>query len=271
MSRILYVQPIFAPDKKRLERNIDSLKSMSRYIKTNNLSVPVIFGGWCKNEEYLDEIKKICHKGNFPNLVGVMKFERNYGKAVVVNKLVNRCIEESVEFDYILTADSDIVFKDDTINLFGRLDEVIKQTECKGKFGMISLQQEGNCCHLPMVYKNNLKYKSCFGVEEEVVWPNGKGGIAGGCIFVSRKAWEEVGGYRVMGVYAGDDAYLLIDLMDKGYTVQMFKTLSVIHPHDDDEEYAKWKVKVCQRDSSGGKIKSNIDSLIEESEKFWEK
>jgi hypothetical protein len=72
-----------------------------------------------------------------------------------------------------------------------------------------------------------------------------------------------------MGVYAGDDAYALIDTVNCGYSIQMFESLPVIHPPDNDSEYAKWKYVVCQRDSSGGKIKNNIEDKIKEAEDFW--
>lgn len=269
MSRFIFVQPLFAPDRPRLQRNIDSLLSMSNYIKANKLDVDVALGGWSATDELFDELKVVCTKANFPGLKVFSKFDRNYGKATIVNTLLEKAMVKS-SFQYILTSDSDIIFKEDTPRLFDRLQEAIDQIEnANRKFGLISLQQEGHCCHLDMVYQNDLKYKSCYGIEERIVWPNGRGGIAGGCICVSRKAWKDVGGYRVMGVYAGDDAYLLIDLVEKGYTIQMFDSLPVIHPHDNDQEYSKWKVKVCQRDSTGGKKKSKIDNEIEEAEKFW--
>jgi hypothetical protein len=268
MSRTVFIQPIFVPDQKRFERNIDSIKSFLNYCEKNNVKIDCIFGGWGK-DEYMNDIIELLSRKDLPiNVVSVNKFGKNYGKAVVVNTLHKKLEEKQIDYEFILTCDSDIVFKEDTPKLFERLEEVKNQIEHSGKnFGMISLQQEGNCCHLPMIYKNEFKYKSCYGIDEKIVWPNGKGGIAGGCIFVSRKAWEDVEGYRVMGVYAGDDAYLLVDLFDKGYSIGMFSTLPIIHPHDTDEEYAKWKVKVCQRDGAG--TRRNIDSRIDEAEEYW--
>jgi hypothetical protein len=70
-----------------------------------------------------------------------------------------------------------------------------------------------------------------------------------------------------MGVYAGDDAYLLMDLGMRGFTWQMADTIPIIHPPENDAEYAKWKVKVCQRDS--GVVKQNIDAQIKEASEFW--
>jgi hypothetical protein len=269
MSSTVLIQPIFAPDKPRLKRNLDSLKSLSEYILKNKLEINIVLGGWAQKDEYFDEIKNFCNKNNFPNLIHVYKFKKNYGKATIVNNLYDKLREKNINYEYILTADSDIVFDINEENIFGRLEEYAsKSQEIRGKpFGMIALNQKAQCCHLSMVYENEVKYISNFGKEERVVYPNGSGGIAGGCIFVSKEAWEKIGGYRVMGVYAGDDAYLLIDLYRNGYSINMFDSLSIVHPHDHDEDYAKWKVKVCQRDAAG--TIRNIDSRIEEAEEYW--
>ncbi len=269
MSNTIFIQPIFVPDKKRFERNLESLQSFSKYILKNNLKIPCVFGGWGK-DEYLDKIINFCNSTNFPDMVGVFKYGKNYGKATVVNNLHKVIKSKNIKYEFILSADSDIIFELEENDLIARLEEYANKSQSlRGKpFGMVALNQKAQGCHLDMIYANEIKYKSKSGNEEKVVYPNGKGGIAGGCVFVSKKAWEDVNGYRVMGVYAGDDAYLLIDLCDKGYTIQMIDSISIIHPHDHDQEYAKWKVKVCQRDS-GGPNKLNIESQINEADEFW--
>ena len=266
----IYIQPIFVPDEKRFERNLNSLKSFSTYVKENNLKIPCIFGGWGKEEYMKKIIEFLSNKENGLNIISIQKFNKNYGKAIVVNTLFKTVESKKVPFDYFLTADSDILFKLDNRNFFDRLENAAKQIEIirKKPFGLISLQQEGQCCHLPMIYKNkiNFPYKD---INESVVYPDGNGGIAGGCLFFSKDNWVKIGGYRVLGVYAGDDAYSLIDTVKIGNSIQMFESLSVVHPPEDDVEYQKWKGMVCQRDSAGGRIKNNIDDKIKEAENFW--
>jgi hypothetical protein len=257
MSRTVFIQPIFVPDQKRFERNIDSIKSFLNYCEKNNVKIDCIFGGWGK-DEYMNEIIDLLSRKDLPiNVISINKFGKNYGKAVVVNTLHKKLEEKQIDYEFILTCDSDIVFKEDTPNIIQRLEKSAEELEKERKmpFGIISLNQEGNCCHWLDKFENTLE------LSESFKYPNSPSGIAGGCLFISKKAWEKVGGYRVMGVYAGDDAYLLIDLGKNGFSMQVSTSISIIHPHDDDLEYQKWKTKVCQRDRSGGKIK-NIDSII---------
>lgn len=265
---IIYVQPVFGPDKTRLKQNLASIESFG-VLKNSDpyKDVDVIFGGWCADDEYWKEIKE-CVKTHVGSGIPIKKFDKNYGKATIVNSLYKE--KGDKQYDFILSADSDILFDPSQTNFFlramesARISEIVKQKP----FGMISFNQRGQNCHLPSyVYQNRHPYKGSFG-QEEIVWPHGRGGIAGGCIFTSTRCWEEIGGYRVMGVYAGDDAYYLVDCMNRNYSIQMFESCHVIHPADHDSEYAMWKRKVCQRDSSGT-IKTNISDKIKEAEDFW--
>lgn len=271
MSSIVYVQPVFAPDQSRLDRNIESIKSFANYIKEHPYpDLKIILGGWVQTDEYWNQIKETVRDYIGPG-VPIKRFDRNYGKATVVNTLYKSKGDQ--KFDYMLTADSDIVFDANQPNLFKRCIEAANESVRKRNkpFGIMALNQMGQCCHLKEhVYQNRHKYQGSNGVEE-IVWPRGNGGIAGGCLFTSTKCWEEIGGYRVMGVYSGDDAYYLIDANARGYSLQMFESGKIVHPHDHDQEYAQWKFRICQRDSAGGVRKNNINDKIAEADQFWNK
>ena len=164
MTHILYVQPIFVPDEKRLERNINSIRSFSQYIKThgtdgNNLSI--VLGGWARTEELWNKILlviKECFGENYEPI----RFEKNYGKAVVVNKLVeiSKTIDNVKNFEYLLTADSDILYTTDVKYMFGRLITMVKNvnTSKHKPFGMIALNQMGEGCHWKVCNENQLTY-----------------------------------------------------------------------------------------------------------------
>jgi hypothetical protein len=266
---ILLCQPIFGPITRVTERNINSLISLGKYLKEHKVeNVDVCFGGWCKDKQQwapiLSTIKDQFGKKD------ILSFNDNVGKAVVVNTLTKKFLKS--HHKYIMSADSDILFPQDNEEFFNRLIAMANKTETiKGKpFGLIGLQQNGHGCHYKTCYENVNDYSITFNgktFNEKVVWPNQPSGIAGGCLFMSRRAWETIGGYRVMGVYAGDDAYFLMDLGQKGFTWQMSDSIPIIHPPENDEEYAKWKVKVCQRDS--GVVKQNINQQIQEASEFW--
>lgn len=263
--KIAYVQPIFAPDEMRFQRNMDSLHSMAEYLRTYPTDdVTVMFGGWAA-DEYWDQIESYI-KENFKNLKVLKRFEKNFGKAFIVNNLAKSLTDEA----FILNADSDIIFDVSEPNLFRRLLEcaAVSVKARNMPFGMVALNQKGQCCHLPVAEAVKYQYTNSFNQVEVVGFPRGNGGIAGGCIFVNAEVWKHLGGYREMGVYAGDDAYLLIDIYNINHSIQMFKSLAIIHPQENDEIYAKWKFKVCQRDSAGGQGALS-DEKIDEAEGFW--
>lgn len=266
---ILLCQPIFGPISRVTERNINSLISLGRYLKDHKIeNVDVCFGGWCSNKQHWDSVINTI-RDQFGKKE-VLSFKDNVGKAVVINTLTKKFLKP--HHKYIMSADSDILFPNDNEEFFNRLVAMANKTEViKGKpFGLLGLQQKGQGCHYKTCYENvneyvvDIKGKK---FSEKVVWPNQPSGIAGGCLFISRRAWETVGGYRVMGVYAGDDAYFLMDLGQRGFTWQMSDSIPIVHPPENDEEYARWKVMVCQRDS--GAHKPNIDAQIREASEFW--
>lgn len=84
--------------------------------------------------------------------------------------------------------------------------------------------------------------------------------------------WKAVGGYRQAGVYAGDDAYILVDCAQRGFSWQMSDSIVIVHPMDDDAEYNAWKARICQRDShTGPKNEAQMMNIVKEFDDFWAK
>jgi hypothetical protein len=268
MKKILFVQPIFCPDQKRTQRNIESVLSIADYFKKFPYeNMEIVFGGWARDDEYWNEISSLI-KEQFG--VESQRFHSNLGKATIVNKLAS-----GRDYDFMFTMDSDIVFQKFVPSMTQRLVGCAEQIEkLRNKpFGLISLNQMGQCCHLENTKKNQLEFVNNIGnvqYPEKIRWPDGPSGVAGGCLFLSRQLWDKIGGYKVFGVYAGDDAHLLLDCHTKGFTLQIIDSISIVHPHDDDVEYAKWKGTVCQRDTRTG-VKKDISQQVKEAEDFWSK
>lgn len=263
MAPILYCQPIFCPDGARLDRNIASLESLRRYMDHHGIDLSMLrysFGGWCKTEE---SWKIITAKLKALFNVEATRFDKNYGKATVVNRLIESA---TGIYTHILTADSDIIFCIEEPCMFDRLLDAVRCSEnIRGiPCGLVALQQKGSNCHIPVIFENQLEYSS----GESLVWPTGCGGIAGGCLFISWEAWHQVGGYRVMGVYAGDDAFLMIDMMAHGFSIQVIDTLAIIHPPDNDGTYSAWKRDMCHREQRvvGS---DELAPMIEEAVRLW--
>lgn len=244
-NKICVIQNIFVPDnttKERSIRSIRSLKNVSEY--------DIYFIGWCK-DEYWDEIKAelISLKPQ-----KIARKDKNYGKAHNINEMTS-----TLDYDYMLTMDSDIVFLDN-VNYYY---EIQRMTTIENMAVIAFNQLEGNC-HL-VDYLTSEKTIN----DQKYVWNDTGGGIAGGCLFINFEFWKQIKGYKVMGVYAGDDAYLFMDAKKRNKFFALNTEVSVIHPIETNGEYQKWKIEVCQRDSNGIN-KKDISSQIEESNKFWD-
>ncbi len=244
--RICVAQSIFAPNRLMLDRNIRSIKSLKN-LKSNN--VYFYFSGYALDEywEELDSvIAELC-----PVLYN--KYSINYGKAYNINNLTLNLSDYAL----LLTMDSDIVFMDN-------YDYLTKIAELNVKnLGVISFMQlEGNC-HLV----NRLDQEVVVN-NHRLIYNQDGGGIAGGCVLVNFNFWKKIGGYKIMGVYAGDDAYLFMDAKYHKKRFALDLDTEVIHPFEIDDEYQKWKIMVCQRDSNGIH-RDDINNHIQEASDFW--
>ena len=250
MTKILVCQPIFCPDQIRFERNVRSLTSLAQYIQQYPYPISFAFGGYSK-DEFWESISQLI-RDSFG--VEPVRFPKNLGKASVVNSLLS-----NIDTPYILTCDSDICFPLDEPRIFERL---IGLVETQPHIGLLALMQREANCHDPSIYAHSEEVSG-----ERLVWPSYPSGIAGGALFISTEAWRRTG-YRVMGVYAGDDAYLLIDIHNLGYSIRVIDSLSIIHPPDNDMVYAEWKKIVCHRDQSL-LSSEDLEIRVQEADTFW--
>jgi hypothetical protein len=236
---VIYLQPIFAPTEHLKNKNIDSLKSLIAYFEKYGVTFDVALEGWAQEDKYWDEIVSVAAA---LHPVHIVRREHNDGKAVTVNSMYDTVVATS-EYSYILTADSDMIFVDTVDDMIERLIKISKyMTDYnKKKTGIVGLNQLVNTRHYTTVYKNVVHMMRFNESKETVVWPDTPFGIAGGALFIPVEAWKAVGGYRKMGVYAGDDAYIIQDMHAKGYGYYMAKDIAMLHPHDNDEDYRKWK------------------------------
>lgn len=275
IRHILFAQPIFAPDQMRLERNINSIESLGQYLKengTDNMNLSIVIGGWAKTDELWEQMVTACKTHLNPQFTPV-RFDKNYGKAHVLNGLINHALQQQPTINAIISADSDILFPLETPNMFLRMAIAAEQmvNMKKQNWGMIAFNQLGQGCHFKSCWTNQAKYIATIKNQqfpELIVWPSTPNGIAGGCLFINAAFWKLVGGYKKLGVYAGDDAVLLLQCGQTGFSYQVADTIGIVHPPEHDEEYAKWKVRVCQRDTATG-IKNDITSQIQEADDFW--
>lgn len=265
----LFVQPIFAPDDNQFTRNLNSINSMAYCLSKYPEDVKFAFGGWVSSDEKWNTIENLI-KTSFGDKVLILKrFSGNYGKAYVVNHILD--LPETKGYPYILSADSDIVFKEPYI--FERLKTCAEESVKikRTAFGLISCAHTENDRHWVAVRQNSFTFfNEKFKIKEVVVWPSTPSGIGGGCWMFARTAWDRQGGYKVQGVYAGDDAYFCLNMKDVGHSWQVADSIAVSHPFDPDNVYSEFKGRICIRDSDG-RNKVSIDKQIKEMDEFWKK
>ena len=112
-----------------------------------------------------------------------------------------------------------------------------------------------------MCYENKYYYRGKY-EDEMICCPNGDSGVAGGCLFISSDFWKFVNGYKILGVYAGDDSGLMVDSFRNGYHFFMSNSIRCIHPIETNNKYAEWKVRACHTMNS-------LETAIENASAFW--
>jgi hypothetical protein len=236
--RLCTVQTIFVPNDAMLQRQLRSLRSQRALT-----SVDRYYAGWCSDEAYWDAIDAEMQALQ-PRVV--RRQTRNWGKARNVNELVSEL--DAAAYDAMLTMDSDIVFRDDVCyeHELGKLYRELPN------MGVLALQQQEGCCHL---LANLTRQRE----------------VAGGCLLVDLAFWRRIGGYRVMGIYAGDDGCLFQDAKRQGAFFALVASLPVIHPPDQNMAYAHWKLHMCVRDTTGRACtESELQDRSAEADAFWE-
>lgn len=280
-DNILCVFPIFAPSKSQFERNLNAVKSLAVLLEKRpdyltgdkGAKIQIVFGGYAHKNEYWDTIQELI-SSKIPS-AKCFRFDKNYGKARVVNKLISSFLKNKETNQYIFTTDSDMVFIPEQENFFERLlvmGQVIQAIQ-KKPFGMVSLNQHEENCHWRDKFENVHEYK----IEnvdskhhEMFSWPSNASGIAGGAIFLSSIAWDKVGGYRTFNAqYSGDDAFLLLDMAQNGFAFAMSDSIAMIHPKTiGDAEYIEWKkeqIKTAFEDKNDDRYKSFLQRDLD----FW--
>jgi hypothetical protein len=267
MNNIVFVQPVFCPNDTMFNKNIDAIKSWIKYCKAYGYTDWKMFiTGYCAEDRYWMSILNLFREELIPNVV-FTRLDKNYGKAYAVNITISKNLLEVPEaWDYLLTCDSDIIFDIEEPDIVRRGVKIF--TNWVGtKLGCISFAQKQYDCHLHEHLDRTMTIS-----EEDCSWSSKDGGIAGGCLLLSRDAWLCSKGYRIASVYGGDDALLLQDIKTAGFNVIMANSMSIIHPYNTPQEagYQHWKLVQCHeniRDGFGST--DNFEKHINIADDFW--
>lgn len=267
------VQTVFCPTRSMLEIQLNSMRSLYGYLRQYAIQADVCFTGFI-DDEYYDEFVTNIKKLFQAQRCSFIRFNRNYGKAYVVNEAVKKSLQQKNNYKYLLTCDSDICFENNQPHLLERLIELSEKAShsFNKPFGLIACNFTGDNVHWLDRFENRLQINN-----EVISWPSlpgyPGGGIAGGCIFVSLDTWLKVGGYRTVGVYAPDDGFLMIDVHEAGYFICVAETLFVHHPGSrHNPRYQKWKEESMQQFALKLKNGAAFDfaSDVTDCDNFWE-
>lgn len=213
---------VFVPTYFRLNQLKDSLLSVIGSIKGSKYDIQLIIGDNNSDKDTVEWLKSFqkTNKG-----VVLYLSDKNVGKAEIVNYMYSL----HSDCDYVVSMDSDLVWEGNGL-LF---DEMVEAMELFPQFGLLSMEQTGNCCHLEGLFSKtkNGRHKVRFGNYRSV---------AGGCFIIRKQLWDMIGGYRDVGIYSADDAYVMLDV-SKTSKVGVLETISMFHPFDTDEGYKCWK------------------------------
>ena len=234
------IQPIFVPDDARLVRNLDSLKSLLPLFASDRILHRADFGGWNTGDRF--NIIADFIRSNFPlERISITEYSQNMGKAHIVNDLARKVPRPQPAL--LLLCDSDIIFPSTHPDIITTVAEIgIRFASAMGqKLGMLALNQSEHNCHLSEKFINVVELKMENGSRELVKYPDSPSGIAGGCLLTTFEMFANVGGYRELGVYAGEDAHYLLSVAQSGGCFGMAETCAITHPYDHDYAYAQWK------------------------------
>lgn len=217
----------FDKTKQSLESIIDSIQKSINDIKLY-VGINGIEGGEnSPMEKWLNEIDK-------HDFVTLFKSSRNVGKAYIINEMYKKY----KECDYVVSIDSDMIA--DENDQYNWIDELVKimEHEPAKNFGLLSTWQKVGNCHV----LKNLNQRTEF-LGHWIKF--GPSGIAGGCVIIRKKDFDDIGGYQPIDIYNGDDALLMRNISAKNKLIGVVETIRLTHPETPSHElnYQEWKSK----------------------------
>ena len=175
---------------------------------------------WKEFDEIINKYKPIKY----------IKQKSNLGKAYNIN-LLTKDIPIN-KYDLLLTFDSDIIFID-SVKYIEKINILLKIINYR-KLGLISFNFLENNVHIFEKLNKNLKIKS-----HHFFWNKNRNSIGGGCWLVNFKYWKLIKGYKIMGVYCGEDGYLLNCMNKRNLFCAVDISINVIHPKEKNSKYQK--------------------------------
>ncbi len=231
-KKIILAQTIYVPNKDSLYTQLESIRSLSEYLKVfpcENI-IKIGFSGWTFNEDSWSKVESEIY-AHFWDTVKIVRFYENKGKSTYINTLVDSL--SWLSFHGIFTYDSDILFSPQVPFFFQRLLFWVKKLEERKEnmCGILWVNYFWLPANLFLFWEEFLEtyfFKTNNGYyQESLYFPSYPIGIAGGAWFLSRSFWEESGWYEYVGTYGPDDGKLLLRAGKLGYSYGILQTIHV--------------------------------------------
>lgn len=162
-------------------------------------------------------------------------YPTNLGKGAAVNELVKQVLREYGLHDFVLSMDSDMVSVQE--GWITKLIQAYNIAKTYGRLGGIAVDQLEHSCHQPsgyldVRYDGNRFFKYI-----------GNNGIAGGGLLIPMHVWQAVKGYNAFNLYGSDDGHFMQECHSRNLEVLLSKDVQLLHPGEDNYDYAQWKVR----------------------------
>jgi hypothetical protein len=224
---------IYTPTYYRFGKTKKAVESIVESVRKSKHDVHLFIGDNNSKEEGMQEWLQSL--ATLPFVV-LFQSNRNIGKA----KIINTMHEKTRTCDYFVSIDSDML--DDEHDQYNWIDEMVSMFESKeGKrFALLATEQKANCCHHVKMMPKTLN------IDKHTIKHGVYHAIAGGCVMMPNADFIKLGRYQMMDIYTGDDALLMLNVVNKlKKELGIVTTVRLTHMHNEpyEKEYQEWKVE----------------------------
>lgn len=263
----LIVRSVFCPNDEFYKISIDALLNLFDFLEyedKNNINLDLFIVGWAKKNKYSCMISKMIDlkKYIFNNVIINMS-PLNYGKYHIFNQIKDLELDK---YDFILYSDHDILFPLVLLskNVLMKMSGLFTNSINNKQIGLVAFNQLEDVRHQYDIYQNRIIIN-----DITCVYPNDEcfGSIADGCFMTSASVFDVINYFDLITVYGLDDYHLIKKIHDKNMMAVVLSNIYIVHPHNDNDKYNKWK-KDRILELINNKPRKYYE-LIQESINFW--
>lgn len=247
--RITLVKSIFCPSQSFFDDMTQSLIKTSIYLQLNYSDniYDLLLIGWAnnfqKNIDLFLKLGSLCF-----SRTRVIYFDDNYGKAYLINVLIDETLKKNINADYIIYMDHDVWFNFDDI---GSITDVItpylfSQYINSKKLGIIFYNQLQDVRHQLTIYENKIIFS-----DVTLCWTDDIYAYASGAFVIPTNILANMKKISINRVYGFDDYQITHNILQQNYSVAVAQDYYIIHPNTKlrNIKYQIWKIDMIISDN----------------------